>query len=34
MLKLFPCRAANCEQTSRRRFMIDVGSLTGVGLSL
>lgn len=33
MLKLFPQAAANCER-SRRQFLVDVGSLAGLGLSL
>ncbi|HUY88172.1 MAG TPA: DUF1501 domain-containing protein [Pirellulales bacterium] len=34
MLKLYPQRASNCEQASRRQFMLEVGSLAGLGLSL
>ena len=33
MLNLFPERATDCEST-RRRFMLQVGSLSGLGLSL
>lgn len=34
MLNLFRRSSANCEETSRRDFMLQVGSLAGVGLSL
>ena len=34
MLNLFPQRDADCESTSRRGFMVQVGSLAGLGLSL
>ena len=34
MLNLFSQRESNCEVGGRRRFMMQVGSLTGVGLSL
>jgi len=34
MLKLFPSRAVNCERPSRRRFMLEVGALSTLGLSL
>jgi hypothetical protein len=34
MLKLFPTRDANCERRSRRDFMLEVGSLGALGLSL
>ncbi|MGD9857880.1 MAG: DUF1501 domain-containing protein, partial [Planctomycetaceae bacterium] len=33
MLKLFPSRARNCER-SRREFLVDVGSLSALGLTL
>ena len=34
MLNLFPQRSRNCESTNRRDFMLQVGSLAGLGLSL
>lgn len=34
MLKLFPERASNCENRSRRQFMVEVGSIGALGLSL
>ena len=34
MLKLFPNRAPNCENAGRRRFLVEAGSLAGLGLSL
>ena len=34
MLKLFPRTIANCEHGSRRRFLLEIGSLGGLGLSL
>ena len=34
MLSLFPQRMPNCQATSRRRFSLQVGSLTGLGLTL
>ena len=34
MLSLFPQNQSDCETSSRRNFMLQVGSLAGVGLSL
>ena len=34
MLNFFPLRTANCESANRRGFMVQVGSLAGLGLSL
>lgn len=34
MLNLFPTSTTNCETTGRRNFMLQVGSLAGMGLSL
>ena len=34
MLNLFPVNSGNCESASRRDFMLQVGSLAGIGLSL
>ena len=34
MLKLFPTRNSHCERTSRRQFLIDVGSIGALGLTL
>jgi hypothetical protein len=34
MLKLFPTKTADCERRSRRRFLLEVGSLAPLGLSL
>ena len=34
MLKFYPTRLSDCEQSHRRRFLMDVGSLSMMGLSL
>ncbi len=34
MLKLFPYREGNCETSNRREFLLEVGSLGALGLSL
>ena len=34
MLKLFPTRNPNCERSSRREFLVDVGSISALGLTL
>jgi hypothetical protein len=34
MLKLFPTRRSNCESRSRRDFMVEVGSISALGLAL
>lgn len=34
MLKLFPQGAADCERIGRRRFMLEVGALSGLGITL
>ena len=34
MLNLFPHRSPNCESHGRREFLVQVGFLGGVGLSL
>jgi hypothetical protein len=34
MLKLFPARESNCEARSRRRFLLEVGSIAPLGLTL
>ncbi|MBI1310283.1 DUF1501 domain-containing protein [bacterium] len=34
MLKLFPTRRSNCETPSRRDFMVEVGSISALGLAL
>ena len=34
MLNLFPQRMADCETTNRRRFLLQVGGLSGLGLTL
>jgi len=34
MLKLFPTLESNCEARSRRRFLLDVGSIAPLGLTL
>lgn len=34
MLKLFPTHRSNCETSSRRDFMVEVGSISALGLAL
>ena len=34
MLKLFPQGIADCERIGRRRFMLEVGALSGFGITL